>query len=168
MHHTDHHDPQRLQNFLNVSEARGLIQAILPFFGLSFWHLAANSFRLQSHIRTSTSSQLIELSPRHECLSHQVCPRLQRALCKRSAGIGKGWKGALKPGKFFLQPGHLKLPCTMWSLKTLSALAFASLVSCAPYTPKGGLGTNSTPPVYHPASDFDFQSLVCLDLLPLF
>ncbi|KAI0665908.1 Rds1 protein, partial [Trametes maxima] len=29
----------------------------------------------------------------------------------------------------------------------------------APYTPSGGLGTNSTPPVYQPMSDFDYQSL---------
>ncbi|KAF5341905.1 hypothetical protein D9611_001971 [Ephemerocybe angulata] len=28
-----------------------------------------------------------------------------------------------------------------------------------PYTPEGGLGTNSTPPEYIPLSDFDFQSL---------
>ncbi|KAJ7575501.1 Rds1 protein [Mycena floridula] len=29
----------------------------------------------------------------------------------------------------------------------------------APFTPAGGLGTNSTPPVYSPMSDFDFQSM---------
>ncbi|THU93646.1 Rds1 protein, partial [Dendrothele bispora CBS 962.96] len=29
----------------------------------------------------------------------------------------------------------------------------------APFTPPGGLGTNSTPPVYAPMSEFDFQSL---------
>lgn len=29
-----------------------------------------------------------------------------------------------------------------------------------PYTPPGGIGTNSTPPEYIPLSDFDFQSLV--------
>ncbi|KAI0692744.1 Rds1 protein [Cerioporus squamosus] len=39
----------------------------------------------------------------------------------------------------------------------LSALASAALA--APYVPKGGLGTNSTPPVYNPMSDFDVQSL---------
>ncbi|KAF5326773.1 hypothetical protein D9619_004478 [Psilocybe cf. subviscida] len=31
--------------------------------------------------------------------------------------------------------------------------------SSMPYTPTGGLGTNSTPPEYHPLSDFDFQSI---------
>lgn len=31
-----------------------------------------------------------------------------------------------------------------------------------PYTPKGGLGTNSTLPNYRPLSDFDFQSIVSL------
>lgn len=40
----------------------------------------------------------------------------------------------------------------------LSALASTALA--APYVPKGGLGTNSTPPVYNPMSDFDVQSLV--------
>ena len=30
------------------------------------------------------------------------------------------------------------------------------------FQPSGGLGTNSTPPFYHPLSDFDFQSLVRL------
>ena len=40
----------------------------------------------------------------------------------------------------------------------LSALASTAL--SAPYVPKGGLGTNSTPPVYNPMSDFDYQSLV--------
>ncbi|KAJ7819804.1 Rds1 protein [Mycena olivaceomarginata] len=29
----------------------------------------------------------------------------------------------------------------------------------APFTPAGGLGTNGTPPVYSPMSDFDFQSM---------
>ncbi|KAH9895085.1 Rds1 protein [Cubamyces lactineus] len=37
--------------------------------------------------------------------------------------------------------------------------AVALVASAAPYTPSGGLGTNSTPPEYHPLSDFDFQSL---------
>ena len=33
------------------------------------------------------------------------------------------------------------------------------------FQPSGGLGTNSTPPFYHPLSDFDFQSLVRLTCL---
>ncbi|KAI8993864.1 Rds1 protein [Trametes punicea] len=37
--------------------------------------------------------------------------------------------------------------------------AIARLALGAPFTPPGGLGTNSTPPVYQPLSDFDFQSL---------
>ncbi|KJA16414.1 hypothetical protein HYPSUDRAFT_147726 [Hypholoma sublateritium FD-334 SS-4] len=40
-----------------------------------------------------------------------------------------------------------------------SLLGLGVLVSAAPYTPSGGLGTNSTPPVYQPLSDFDFQSI---------
>jgi len=48
----------------------------------------------------------------------------------------------------------------MRSFTIIAALALSTLSFAAPpYTPKGGLGTNSTPPVYHPASDFDFQSL---------
>ncbi|KIK71562.1 hypothetical protein GYMLUDRAFT_66753 [Collybiopsis luxurians FD-317 M1] len=47
----------------------------------------------------------------------------------------------------------------------LAHFAAASPVSTGPtslptpFTPPGGLGTNSTPPVYTPLSDFDFQSL---------
>ncbi|KAI0744232.1 Rds1 protein [Daedaleopsis nitida] len=37
--------------------------------------------------------------------------------------------------------------------------AVAHVAVAAPYTPAGGLGTNSTPPEYHPLSDFDRQSL---------
>ncbi|KAF8155854.1 Rds1 protein [Crassisporium funariophilum] len=41
-----------------------------------------------------------------------------------------------------------------------SLVSLAAVVSAAPpFTPAGGLGTNSTPPVYAPLSDFDFQSL---------
>jgi len=47
----------------------------------------------------------------------------------------------------------------MWMFKSVGLFALISLAKCAPYTPKGGLGTNSTPPVYAPQSDFDFQSL---------
>ncbi|CCM01932.1 uncharacterized protein FIBRA_04005 [Fibroporia radiculosa] len=36
---------------------------------------------------------------------------------------------------------------------------FAKVVSAAPFTPTGGLDTNSSSPVYQPLSDFDFQSL---------
>ena len=45
-------------------------------------------------------------------------------------------------------------------LSALSSLAFSM-----PFTPKGGLGTNSTPPVYRPLSDFDRQSLVSMSQL---
>ncbi|KAF5368957.1 hypothetical protein D9758_003061 [Tetrapyrgos nigripes] len=40
-----------------------------------------------------------------------------------------------------------------------SALAAPAAPAQQPFTPAGGLGTNSTPPVYAPLSDFDFQSL---------
>ncbi|EIN11710.1 Rds1 protein [Punctularia strigosozonata HHB-11173 SS5] len=40
-----------------------------------------------------------------------------------------------------------------------AAIALARSVLAAPYTPSGGLGTNSTPPEYVYMSDFDFQSL---------
>ncbi|RPD54764.1 Rds1 protein [Lentinus tigrinus ALCF2SS1-7] len=42
---------------------------------------------------------------------------------------------------------------------TIVLAALAPIALAAPYVPKGGLGTNSTPPVYHPLSDFDVQSL---------
>jgi hypothetical protein len=45
-------------------------------------------------------------------------------------------------------------------LEALGLLVSVPLVFGAPFTPAGGVGTGSTPPVYHPASDFDFQSLV--------
>ncbi|KAJ7107240.1 Rds1 protein [Mycena crocata] len=49
-------------------------------------------------------------------------------------------------------------------LATLLQLPLASInvhaaPNPAPFTPAGGLGTNSTPPVYKPLSDFDFQSM---------
>ncbi|KAI0645960.1 Rds1 protein [Trametes meyenii] len=48
----------------------------------------------------------------------------------------------------------------MFSLSLLLALsAIAHIALGAPYTPSGGLGTNSTPPAYKPLSDFDYQSL---------
>ncbi|KAI0746048.1 Rds1 protein [Earliella scabrosa] len=48
----------------------------------------------------------------------------------------------------------------MLSLATSALLAaLAPRVLGAPFTPSGGLGTNSTPPVYQPLSDFDRQSL---------
>ncbi|KAH9859106.1 Rds1 protein [Lenzites betulinus] len=48
----------------------------------------------------------------------------------------------------------------MFSLTVPFVLAsVARLALGAPYTPTGGLGTNSTPPVYQPMSDFDYQSL---------
>ncbi|KAI0630097.1 Rds1 protein [Trametes polyzona] len=37
--------------------------------------------------------------------------------------------------------------------------AIARVAVGMPYMPSGGLGTNSTPPVYQPMSDFDYQSL---------
>jgi len=45
---------------------------------------------------------------------------------------------------------------------TSSSFASGAPVATAtvlPFTPAGGIGTNSTPPVYAPLSDFDFQSL---------
>ena len=51
----------------------------------------------------------------------------------------------------------MKLSTFFASLSALGALVFAT-----PYMPKGGLGTNSTPPVYQPLSDFDFQSIVSI------
>ncbi|KAI0369661.1 Rds1 protein [Pilatotrama ljubarskyi] len=41
----------------------------------------------------------------------------------------------------------------------LAISAVAHVAFGAPYTPSGGLGTNSTPPMYAPMSDFDYQSL---------
>ncbi|KAF5377113.1 hypothetical protein D9757_008788 [Collybiopsis confluens] len=40
-----------------------------------------------------------------------------------------------------------------------SPITSSSAATATPFTPVGGLGTNSTPPVYAPLSDFDFQSL---------
>ncbi|KAJ4495920.1 Rds1 protein [Lentinula edodes] len=42
---------------------------------------------------------------------------------------------------------------------SLAAPAPSTSATAAPFTPSGGLGTNSSPPVYSPLSDFDFQSL---------
>ncbi|KAJ7066203.1 Rds1 protein [Mycena amicta] len=39
------------------------------------------------------------------------------------------------------------------------AAAAVATATVAPFTPAGGIGTNSTPPVYSPLSDFDFQSM---------
>ncbi|KAJ7084868.1 Rds1 protein [Mycena belliarum] len=54
----------------------------------------------------------------------------------------------------------------LYKLLTSSVFPIARTVSSAspppgqaPFTPSGGLGTNSTPPVYSPMSDFDFQSM---------
>lgn len=43
---------------------------------------------------------------------------------------------------------------------TLSNVCANPVPTPAPFTPSGGLGTNATPPVYAPLSDFDFQSMV--------
>ena len=45
---------------------------------------------------------------------------------------------------------------------TASILSLVNIIFAWPYVPEGGLGTNSTPPYYHPLSDFDFQSIVSL------
>ncbi|KAI0630098.1 ferritin-like domain-containing protein [Trametes polyzona] len=42
---------------------------------------------------------------------------------------------------------------------TSAVAAVASITYALPFTPAGGLGTNSTPPVYRPLSDFDLHSL---------
>ncbi|KAJ7290166.1 Rds1 protein [Mycena rebaudengoi] len=51
----------------------------------------------------------------------------------------------------------------MHSSNVLMSLLLVATVQAAPsqkpFTPSGGLGTNSTPPVYAPMSDFDFQSM---------
>ncbi|OSC97445.1 Rds1 protein [Trametes coccinea BRFM310] len=44
-------------------------------------------------------------------------------------------------------------------LRLALPLVLSAVALAAPFTPSGGLGTNSTPPVYQPMSDFDFQSL---------
>ncbi|CDO72486.1 hypothetical protein BN946_scf184980.g27 [Trametes cinnabarina] len=44
-------------------------------------------------------------------------------------------------------------------LRLALPLVLSAVVLAAPFTPSGGLGTNSTPPIYQPLSDFDFQSL---------
>jgi len=41
----------------------------------------------------------------------------------------------------------------------IAAGTSATLALSLPFTPSGGLDTNSTPPVYQPLSDFDYQSL---------
>jgi hypothetical protein len=51
----------------------------------------------------------------------------------------------------------------MLILRAFGVLVFASLALTAPFTPEGGVGTDT--PVYHPASDFDFQSLVSPSIL---
>ena len=51
---------------------------------------------------------------------------------------------------------------------TLAVVALSAVLPLAlgaSFTPSGGLGTNSAPPVYHPMSDFDRQSLVRLSSL---
>lgn len=45
---------------------------------------------------------------------------------------------------------------------TAAALASSVLGASQPFTPAGGLGTNSTPPKYIALSDFDYQSLASL------
>ncbi|KAJ7237702.1 hypothetical protein B0H12DRAFT_1204339 [Mycena haematopus] len=45
------------------------------------------------------------------------------------------------------------------TLLQISLAVVHAAANPAPFTPAGGLGTNSTPPVYTPMSDFDFQSL---------
>ncbi|KAF7983784.1 hypothetical protein HWV62_19001 [Athelia sp. TMB] len=48
----------------------------------------------------------------------------------------------------------------MWKSNLLCLVALAGAVVSAPYTPSGGAGVAADPPpVYAPASDFDFQSL---------
>ena len=42
----------------------------------------------------------------------------------------------------------------------LASLLNVARTAYVPYVPKGGIETNSTSPVYHALSDFDWQSIV--------